>query len=68
MVNGFPGTIGDDAFNGSASADIASKPLVKLDLDFQRLEHRRLHLHGHGVAGAAFATLERRADRPQGLD
>ena len=30
--------LGDGAFNGWASVDIASKPLVKLDLDFQRLD------------------------------
>jgi len=38
MINGLTGTIGDGAFNGWASIDIASKPLVKLDLDFQRLD------------------------------
>ncbi|MBR0793551.1 AsmA family protein [Bradyrhizobium manausense] len=37
MINGINGTLGDSAFNGWASVDIASKPLVKLDLDFQRL-------------------------------
>ena len=37
MINGVTGTLGDGAFNGWASVDIASKPLVKLDLDFQRL-------------------------------
>jgi AsmA protein len=37
MINGISGTVGDGAFNGWASVDIASKPLVKLDLDFQRL-------------------------------
>ncbi|MDI4233654.1 AsmA family protein [Bradyrhizobium sp. Arg237L] len=38
MFNGVTGTLGDGAFNGWASVDIASnKPLVKLDLDFQRL-------------------------------
>jgi AsmA protein len=37
MINGVSGTLGDGAFNGWASVDIASKPLVKLDLDFQRL-------------------------------
>ena len=37
MVNGINGTLGDGAFNGCASVDIASKPLVKVDLDFQRL-------------------------------
>lgn len=38
MFNGVTGTVGDGAFNGWASVDIASKPLVKLDLDFQRLD------------------------------
>jgi AsmA protein len=38
MINGLSGTLDDGAFNGWASVDIASKPLVKLDLDFQRLE------------------------------
>ncbi len=38
MINGLAGAIGDGAFNGWASVDTASKPLVKLDLDFQRLD------------------------------
>ncbi len=38
MINGLTGTLGDGAFNGWASIDVASKPLVKLDLDFQRLD------------------------------
>jgi AsmA protein len=38
MINGLTGMIGDSAFNGWASVDMASKPLVKLDLDFQRLD------------------------------
>lgn len=37
MINGVSGRLGDDTFNGWASVDIASKPLVKVDLDFQRL-------------------------------
>ncbi|MGY3032673.1 AsmA protein [Bradyrhizobium sp. USDA 4354] len=37
MINGVNGRLGDGAFNGWASIDIASKPLVKVDLDFQRL-------------------------------
>jgi AsmA protein len=36
-INGLAGAIGDGAFNGWASVDLASKPLVKVDLDFQRL-------------------------------
>ena len=38
MINGLSGALGDGAFNGWASVDIASKPLVKLDLDFQHLD------------------------------
>ena len=38
MINGVSGTLGDGAFNGWASADLSSKPLVKIDLDFQRLD------------------------------
>ena len=38
MINGLSGTIGDGAFNGWASVDGSSKPLVKLDLDFRRLD------------------------------
>lgn len=37
MINGVNGKLGDGGFNGWASVDIASKPLVKVDLDFQRL-------------------------------
>jgi AsmA protein len=37
MINGVSGALGDSAFNGWASVDVASKPLVKVDLDFQRL-------------------------------
>ncbi|WP_024511759.1 AsmA family protein [Bradyrhizobium sp. ARR65] len=37
MFNGVSGTLGDGAFSGWASVDAASKPLVKVDLDFQRL-------------------------------
>jgi AsmA protein len=38
MINGLTGTLGDGAFNGWASVDLTSKPLLKLDLDFQRLD------------------------------
>jgi AsmA protein len=38
MINGLTGALGDAAFNGWASVDLASKPLVKLDLDFQRFD------------------------------
>jgi AsmA protein len=38
MINGLSGSLGDGAFDGWASVDFASKPLVKLDLDFRRLD------------------------------
>ncbi|UYO44291.1 AsmA family protein [Rhodopseudomonas palustris] len=37
-INGVSGRLGDAPFNGWASVDVAGKPLVKLDLDFQRLD------------------------------
>jgi AsmA protein len=37
MINGISGTLDDGAFDGWASVDVASKPLVKLDIDFRRL-------------------------------
>jgi AsmA protein len=49
MINGLTGALGDGAFNGWASVDLASKPLVKLDLDFQRLDVAM----SRGGAGAA---------------
>jgi AsmA protein len=38
MINGLSGSIGDGTFDGWASVDFASKPLVKLDIDFRRLD------------------------------
>jgi AsmA protein len=49
MINGLTGALGDAAFNGWASVDLASKPLVKLDLDFQRFDVAM----AKGTAGSA---------------
>jgi AsmA protein len=38
QINGLSGTLDGVQFNGWASADLSSKPLVKVDLDFQRLD------------------------------
>ena len=38
VINGVSGTLGGGAFNGFASVDLTSKPLIKLDLDFQQLD------------------------------
>jgi AsmA protein len=37
-INGLSGTLDGVQFNGWASADLSSKPLVKVDLDFQRFQ------------------------------
>jgi AsmA protein len=37
-INGLSGMLDGVQFNGWASVDLASKPLVKVDLDFQRLD------------------------------
>jgi AsmA protein len=37
-INTITGNVGDGGFNGWASVDLVSKPLVKVDLDFQRLD------------------------------
>ncbi|MBR0779381.1 AsmA family protein [Bradyrhizobium diazoefficiens] len=57
MINGINGTLGDGAFNGWASVDIASKPLVKLDLDFQRLAIA-LSKTPPGAAGQAWSNAQ----------
>jgi AsmA protein len=36
--NGVSGTLGDGSFSGWAAVEASSKPLVKLDLDFQRFD------------------------------
>ncbi len=38
MINGLSGKIGDGLFDGWASVDFAGKPLVKVDLNFRRLD------------------------------
>jgi AsmA protein len=37
-INGLSGTLDGVQFNGWASADLSTKPLVKVDLDFQRVD------------------------------
>ena len=61
MINGVTGTLGDGAFNGWASVDLSSKPLVKLDLDFQKLAVAMSRDTGEYLR----AALEQRDDRPQ---
>ncbi|MEY9180954.1 AsmA protein [Bradyrhizobium sp. USDA 326] len=56
MINGLNGRLGDGAFNGWASVDIASKPLVKVDLDFQRLA-MPLAKSPEGTAGQPWSNV-----------
>ena len=58
MINSLSGAIGDGAFDGWASIDVASKPLVKLDLDFHRLD----------VATAAAQAEPQSAAKPWSTD
>ncbi len=37
-ISSFTGAIGQSKFSGSASADLASKPFVKMDIELQRLD------------------------------
>ena len=56
MINGLSGLLGDGAFNGWASVDLASKPLVKLDLDFQRLKLANAAANQGGSATAPWSN------------
>ena len=58
MINGLTGAIGDGAFNGWASVDLASKPLVKLDLDFQRLALAKSPNTGSAAQPWSNATID----------
>ena len=68
MVNGVSGTLGDGAFNGWASADLSSKPLVKLDLDFQRLDIAVFRERRRPIATRPAASMEQRHDRPDRVE
>ncbi|MBR1123911.1 AsmA family protein [Bradyrhizobium lablabi] len=56
MINGLTGLLGEGAFNGWASVDLASKPLVKLDLDFQRLKLANAPVNQGGSAMAPWSN------------
>jgi len=58
QINGLSGMFGDGAFNGWASVDIASKPLIKLDLDFHRLNVAMAKSAGSAKAPWSNATID----------
>ncbi|MGJ4948358.1 AsmA family protein [Bradyrhizobium sp. HKCCYLS20291] len=61
MINGLSGTLGDGDFNGWASVDLASKPLVKLDLDVRRLDIGSPATHrAAGTPGWSTAAIDLR--------
>ncbi|MBV8927214.1 MAG: AsmA family protein [Bradyrhizobium sp.] len=62
MFNSLSGALGDGGFTGWASVDLASKPLVKVDLDFQRLD-----LPASKPAGATASPIQGWSDAPINL-
>ena len=56
MINGLSGALGDGQFNGWASVDISTKPLVKLDLDFQRLDIATAQAAAPSMASAPWSN------------
>ncbi|MGJ4963296.1 AsmA family protein [Bradyrhizobium sp. HKCCYLRH3061] len=61
MINGLSGTLGDGDFNGWASVDLASKPLVKVDLDVRRLDLGAPAAQGSaGASGWSTAAIDLR--------
>lgn len=68
-INALSGTIGRNRFNGWASVDFTDKPLVKLDLDFPRVDIEA-RPHGGNLARADVASdLDRPwSDRQINLD
>ncbi|NPU65404.1 AsmA family protein [Bradyrhizobium sp. 83012] len=59
MINGLSGALGDGDFNGWASVDLASKPLVKVDLDVRRLDIAG-PAASRGTAGWSTAAIDLR--------
>ncbi|WP_315722817.1 MULTISPECIES: AsmA family protein [unclassified Bradyrhizobium] len=59
MINGLSGALGDGDFNGWASVDLASKPLVKVDLDVRRLDVAG-PAASRGTAGWSTAAIDLR--------
>ena len=58
-VNSVSGAIGPNKFSGWASVDVANKPLVKVDLDFQSIDIGAVRPVGAGsAAGGAPANID----------
>jgi AsmA protein len=53
QFNNVNGTLGVNRFSGWASVDATSKPLVKVDLDFQSVDLGAAHTPGAGSGGPA---------------
>ncbi|MGJ5204347.1 AsmA family protein [Bradyrhizobium sp. HKCCYLR20261] len=60
MINGLSGTLGEGDFNGWASIDLASKPMLKLDLDVRRLDFDGPAPRGSAAAGWSTAAIDLR--------
>jgi AsmA protein len=60
MINNLSGMLDDGAFNGWASVDVSSKPLVKLDLDLQRIEVGSDNVASNPAQGWSTALIDLR--------
>jgi AsmA protein len=67
QINGLSGTLDGVQFNGWASADLASKPLVKVDLDFQRLDLGTPSRGRPGTSGTSSQPAKPWSDEPINL-
>jgi AsmA protein len=64
-INGLTGTIGQDRFNGWATADLTSKPLVEADFDLKRLDVVLGRAGASSLGSAADAGLAVRPAAPE---
>ncbi len=64
-ISSFTGSIGQSAFSGSTSVDFASKPLVKMEVNLQRLD---LSAVERGDAGPQAGLDQPWSDKPFSLD
>jgi AsmA protein len=67
QINGLTGTLDGMQFNGWASADLASKPQVKVDLDFQRLDLGTPSRGQPGTSKTSSQPAEPWSNEPVGL-
>jgi len=67
-LNSLTGAVGKNRFNGLASVDFAGKPIIKLNLDLQRLDLAVASAGVSGGAGPAAGLDQPWNDKPVNLD